>query len=90
MCNAPGVNTLALVKGTERYVWLYHDEDRADVLRSLGRFASDPELSFTWYDAAVLSQKVHMKAEMEAIMDAYEPPTPSLVARLLAKLKRKA
>jgi hypothetical protein len=24
----------------------------------LGRFASNPELSFTWYDAAVLSQKV--------------------------------
>jgi hypothetical protein len=27
-------------------------------LRVLGRFASNPELSFTWYDAAVLSQKV--------------------------------
>jgi hypothetical protein len=24
----------------------------------LGRFAADPELAFTWFDAAVLSQKV--------------------------------
>ena len=31
-------------------------------LRTLGRFASNPELSFTWYDAAVLSQKVRHNA----------------------------
>ncbi|MDO4859070.1 MAG: hypothetical protein Q4A17_14130 [Thermoguttaceae bacterium] len=24
----------------------------------MARYASDPELSFTWYDAAVLSQKI--------------------------------
>jgi hypothetical protein len=24
----------------------------------LGRYASNPDLSFTWYDAAMLSQKV--------------------------------
>jgi len=27
-------------------------------MQTLGRFAGDPELSFSWYDAAVLSQKV--------------------------------
>jgi len=44
----------------ERYVFLFRDtrEQRQDVLRCLGRFASNLELSFTWYDAAVLSQKV--------------------------------
>jgi hypothetical protein len=52
------INVLALVKGTERYVFLYDDESRAETLRVLGRFASNPELSFTWYDAAVLSQKI--------------------------------
>jgi hypothetical protein len=54
----PEVNVLALVKGTERYVFLYDDAHRADTLRTLGRYASDPELSFTWYDAALLSQKI--------------------------------
>jgi hypothetical protein len=24
----------------------------------MGRYAADPNLSFTWYDAAILSQKV--------------------------------
>ena len=52
------INVLALVKGAERYIFLYDDGNRAEALRVLGRFASNPELSFTWYDAAVLSQKV--------------------------------
>jgi hypothetical protein len=52
------INVLALVKGAERYVFLYDDSSRAETLRVLGRFASNPELSFTWYDAAVLSQKI--------------------------------
>ncbi len=53
-----GVNVLALVKQPERYVFLYDDESTASLLRTLGKYASDPELSFSWYDAAILSQKV--------------------------------
>ncbi len=56
------INVLALVKGTERYVFLFDDASRAETLRVLGRYASNPELSFTWYDAAVLSQKVRQGA----------------------------
>ena len=67
------INVLALVKGEERYVFLYNDESRAETLRTLGRFASNPELSFTWYDAAVLSQKVR-QAEREEV--AEEVPVP--------------
>ena len=52
------INVLALIKGNERYVFLYDDSQRAQALRTLGRFASNPELSFSWYDAAVLSQKL--------------------------------
>ena len=52
------INVLALVKGEQRYVFLYDDANRAETLRTLGRFASNPELDFTWYDAAVLSQKI--------------------------------
>lgn len=57
------VNVLALVKGGERYVFLYDDDQTADVLRALGRHASDPELSFTWHDAALLSKKVRAEAQ---------------------------
>lgn len=52
------INVLALVKGKERYVFLFDDDHRADALRVLGKYASDENLSFTWYDAAVLSQKI--------------------------------
>jgi hypothetical protein len=56
------INVLALVKGAERYVFLYDDASRAETLRTLGRYASNPELSFTWYDAAVLSQKIRQES----------------------------
>lgn len=52
------VNVLALVRGGERYVFLWSDENRAEMLRTLGRHASNPALGFTWYDAAVLSQRM--------------------------------
>lgn len=60
------INVLALVKGEERYVFLYDDASRAEALRILGRYASNPELSFTWYDAAVLSQKIRQESEKPA------------------------
>ena len=56
------INVLALVKGDERYVFLYDDASRAEALRTLGRFASNPELSFSWYDAAVLSQRIRQES----------------------------
>ena len=52
------VNVVALVKGEERYLFLFSDEQKGETLRTLGKYASNPELSFSWYDAAVLSQKV--------------------------------
>ncbi|MDR2117884.1 MAG: hypothetical protein LBP87_16025 [Planctomycetaceae bacterium] len=60
------INVLALVKGEERYVFLYNESHRAETLRILGRYASNPELSFTWYDAAVLSQKIRQESQQQA------------------------
>ena len=57
------INVLALVKGAERYIFLFKDEYRSKTLRILGRYASDPNLSFSWYDAAVLSQKIRQKSQ---------------------------
>ena len=52
------IHVVAIVKGEERYVFLFDDKTRAETLRTLGRYASSSELSFSWYDAAVLSQKI--------------------------------
>ena len=53
------VNILAIVRDDgERYVFLFDDANRQATLRKLGEYASNPELSFTWYDAAILSRKM--------------------------------
>jgi hypothetical protein len=68
------INVLALVKGAERYVFLYDDASRAETLRTLGRYASNPELSFTWYDAAVLSQKIRHEAQAYSRTARFDMP----------------
>ena len=52
------VNVLAIVRDGHRYVFLYDDTSIDTVLSTLSQYASDPELDFTWYDAALLSQRV--------------------------------
>lgn len=71
------INVLALVKGVERYVFLYDDDSRAEALRVLGRFASNPELSFTWYDAAVLSQKIRQDEKLQSHNRRFNVPLPT-------------
>lgn len=56
-----------MAKGEERYLFLFNDATRAELLRTLGRFASDPELSFTWHDAAVLSQKIRTSVKSSSV-----------------------
>jgi hypothetical protein len=73
------INVLAMEKGDEKYIWLYGDDRLIDLMRSLGKFASDPDLSFTWYDAAVLSNRARQTAaaakqkETEEKQEAVEP-----------------
>jgi integrase/recombinase XerC len=61
------MNVLALVKDSERFVFLYDDQSIGTLLQTLGKYAADKSLSFTWYDAAVLSQKVRkLRQESDA------------------------
>ncbi|MCA9079035.1 MAG: hypothetical protein KDA58_00690 [Planctomycetaceae bacterium] len=70
------LNVLALVKDGERYVFTYDDNSVPELLQTLGRYAADPELNFSWYDAAVLSQRVRkLKESADAEMDSH-PHTP--------------
>ncbi len=71
------INVLALVKGSERYVFLYDDASRAETLRVLGRYASNSDLSFTWYDAAVLSQKIRQESQKLAMSNRFDLPLTS-------------
>ena len=56
-------NVLALVKGNERYVFVYDDESRPPLIDAFRDQAADPRLSFTWFDAAVLTEKAREQAK---------------------------
>jgi len=62
------VSVVTLVRGEEHYVFVFQPQKRTELLRLLGRYAADPNLSFNWYDAAVLSQRIRemMPAELPA------------------------
>ncbi len=67
------INVLAMVKGEERYVFLYDDKNRTETLRMLGRYAADPQLSFSWYDAAVMSKKIREMASQQEEVASLQP-----------------
>ncbi len=69
------LNVLALIKGEDKYVFLFDDANRVETLRMLGRYAADPELNFTWYDAAMLSQRIRDMATLE---QANKRPLPEV------------
>ena len=48
---------IVLQKGRETYLFRFDDASHRAFLKVLGRFAADPNLSFSWYDAAVLCKR---------------------------------
>ena len=52
------MNAIVLVEKSESYIFFYDNESRTETLRVLGRCACNPEMSFTWNNAAVLSQRI--------------------------------
>jgi hypothetical protein len=60
-------NVLALIKGAERYVYVYDDESRATLINTLRDQAADPQVSLTWFDAAVLIDKARQQGQPAAL-----------------------
>jgi hypothetical protein len=58
MASDETINVLAIQKQGHTHLFLYRDGLEGDMLRALGRAAADSETNFSWYDAAVLGQKV--------------------------------
>jgi hypothetical protein len=56
------LNVLALIKGNERYIYVYDDGSRAALIDAFRDQAADPRLSFTWFDAVVLTDKAREQA----------------------------
>ena len=51
------LNVLALIKGDERYVYVYDDVSREALVETFHDQAADPALALNWFDAAVLTRK---------------------------------
>jgi hypothetical protein len=56
------LNVLALLKGAERYVYVYDDRSRDILLEAFQAHAAHPHLSLNWFDAAVLARKAEEQA----------------------------
>jgi hypothetical protein len=69
---AKSVNVLALVRDAHRFVFLYDDNSVDTILATLSEYANDPELEFTWYDAAMLSQRVRGLIEQQQLEEKME------------------
>jgi hypothetical protein len=57
------VNVLALLKGDERFIYVYDDASRQPLIEAFRDQAADPRLSFSWFDAAVLTEKAREQVQ---------------------------
>ena len=55
------LNVLALIKGEERFIFVYDDESRERLIASVRDKAADPGVSLNWFDAAVLAQRARQQ-----------------------------
>ncbi len=71
------LNVLALHKGTEHYLFLYDDQSMPSLIDLFRRYASDTELSFNWFDAAVMSEKGKTQMNLEQAGHKHTPRFPA-------------
>ncbi len=64
------LNVLALIKGAERFVFVYDDDSREAVIAALRDQAADPAVTLNWFDAAVLTERARHQATRS---DGYKP-----------------
>jgi hypothetical protein len=63
---ASELNILALVKGQERYIFIYDEESRAQLIDTIRNYAADSAVNLSWFDAMVLTNKAREQEGAEA------------------------
>lgn len=69
------LNVIALIKGSERFIFVFDDGSRDEVIAEVRDRAADPATGLNWSDAAVLTDRVRQQA-------ALQPETPQDASRL--------
>jgi hypothetical protein len=64
------IKTLSLMKGKQHFCFRYQPGDEAHVLDALVDMVNRRELSFDWFDAAVMSHQLgqHLAKELKAYL----------------------
>jgi hypothetical protein len=57
------LSVLALIRGKERFVYVYDDESRDELIEAIRAQAASPLVSLSWYDAAVLAERARRQAQ---------------------------
>jgi hypothetical protein len=57
-CVTQELNVLALIKGVERFIFVYDDDHTDALIDDIRHKAADPTVSLNWFDAAVLTERV--------------------------------
>ena len=55
------LSVLALIKGRERYIFVYDDESREHLLDAIRDEAAAPHSSLSWFDAAILTERARQQ-----------------------------
>lgn len=56
------LNVLALIKGEERFIFVYDDDSTDVLIDDIRDKAADPAVALNWFDAAVLTERVRNAA----------------------------
>lgn len=66
------LNILALIKGEERYIFVYDDDSRIQLIDTVRDYAADPNVNLSWFDAIVLTNKAREQQEESIELEAGE------------------
>ena len=56
------LSVLALIRGEERYVYVYDDDSRDELIEAIRVQAASAQYRLSWYDAAVLTERARQQA----------------------------
>jgi len=57
--------SVSLIKSSGNFIFVYNNANIDETLRQVAKWASDPELDFTWYDAALVSKKIRESRKVQ-------------------------
>jgi hypothetical protein len=58
------LSVLALIKGRERFVYVYDDASRERLIDAIRDQAADPKVALSWFDAAALTDRARQQAPL--------------------------